>query len=358
MNVIHIAETVKGGVATVINSLTENNQIKSHVICPENQSKEIYNLQKTLFSRTGRNISSLSSLLLVIIKTLKHNDFDVIHLHSSFAGFIVRILLLLKVLNKRKYKVVYTPHCFSFIMDTKHWKKQIYIFIERILSKQTDCIIANSNYEYKCAVEAGIKKEQIKVIYNAVSLDGQVISDNVKKLKERMTWQDKINILFVGRFDRQKGYDHLLNVIKKADSSKYVFNVIGDSVHDVIEKVEKENVIYYGWVDNKELPAYFCANDVLLMPSRWESFGLVAVEAQLYGLPVIANNVASLPEVISDGLTGMLVNFEDTNKVVELLDSHTVSFWHEKKEVCRRFASSKFKKSDMVNSYVRVYENC
>ena len=71
MNVIHIAETVKGGVATVINNLTENNEIDSHVICPESQSKEIYCAQKTLFSRTGRNISSLSSLFLVIIKTLK-----------------------------------------------------------------------------------------------------------------------------------------------------------------------------------------------------------------------------------------------------------------------------------------------
>ncbi|MGK7037802.1 hypothetical protein N1Z77_00008620 [Klebsiella pneumoniae] len=47
MNVIHIAETVKGGVATVINNLTENNEIDSHVICPESQSKEIYCAQKT-----------------------------------------------------------------------------------------------------------------------------------------------------------------------------------------------------------------------------------------------------------------------------------------------------------------------
>lgn len=92
-------------------------------------------------------------------------------------------------------------------------------------------------------------------------------------------------------------------------------------------------MVYYGWVDNKELPAYFCENDVLLMPSRWESFGLVAVEAQLYGVPVIANNVASLPEVISDGLTGMLVNFEDANKVVEIMDSHTIHFWNEKRSM-------------------------
>ncbi|MDM7439665.1 glycosyltransferase, partial [Klebsiella pneumoniae] len=144
MNVIHIAETVKGGVATVINNLTENNEIDSHVICPESQSKEIYCAQKTLFSRTGRNISSLSSLFLVIIKTLKYNKFDVIHLHSSFAGFIVRALFAFKLINKKKYKVIYTPHCFSFIMDTKKWKKKAYIYIERILAKQTDCIIANS----------------------------------------------------------------------------------------------------------------------------------------------------------------------------------------------------------------------
>ncbi|MFS7745137.1 hypothetical protein ACJ8BJ_11850 [Klebsiella pneumoniae] len=129
MNVIHIAETVKGGVATVINNLTENNEIDSHVICPESQSKEIYCAQKTLFSRTGRNISSLSSLFLVIIKTLKYNKFDVIHLHSSFAGFIVRALFAFKLINKKKYKsYIYAALFFIYHGHKKMEEKSIYIY--------------------------------------------------------------------------------------------------------------------------------------------------------------------------------------------------------------------------------------
>ncbi|MGK7037804.1 hypothetical protein N1Z77_00008630 [Klebsiella pneumoniae] len=50
-----------------------------------------------------------------------------------------------------------------------------------MLAKQTDCIIANSYYEYKCAVDAGISKNKIKVVYNAVSLDGQ---EKIRTYKE------------------------------------------------------------------------------------------------------------------------------------------------------------------------------
>lgn len=61
MNVIHIAETVKGGVATVINNLTENNEIDSHVICPESQSKK-YIAHKKLYSHEQVEIYHLYHL--------------------------------------------------------------------------------------------------------------------------------------------------------------------------------------------------------------------------------------------------------------------------------------------------------
>ena len=72
--------------------------------------------------------------------------------------------------------------------------------------------------------------------------DGQEKLERIKKCNDNEVQKEKINILFVGRFDKQKGYDYLLNVIKVADVSKYTFNIIGDSVHDVFEKIEKENM--------------------------------------------------------------------------------------------------------------------
>ncbi|HED1507130.1 TPA: glycosyltransferase [Raoultella ornithinolytica] len=355
MNVLHIAETVKGGVATVINSLMECNEINSFVICPEAQSKEIYSEKKITFTRTGRDFSSLFSLWIVVFKTIKKNKFDVIHLHSSFSGFIVRFMFLLRMLDRKKYRVIYTPHCLSFMMDIKMWKKQIYKYIEILLSGQTDFIVANSHYEYKCAQSAGLNKEILRVVYNAVSLDGQLKTDIISSQNSIPVSPRKMNVLFVGRFDRQKGYDYLLDIIKKTDSSKFNFSIVGDAVHDNFERIEKENVRYYGWVNNKELPAHFSSNDILLMPSRWESFGLVAVEAQMYGLPVIANNVASLPEVVVDNITGMLVDYEDINKVIEILNRYPISFWNNKREECQSFVAKNFKKSDMVRKYIQLY---
>lgn len=62
------------------------------------------------------------------------------------------------------------------------------------------------------------------------------------------------------------------------------------------------------------------------MPSRWESFGLVAVEAQMNGLPVLANNTSSLPEVVLENKTGILLDFTNIPNVTDFISAHDTSF--------------------------------
>ncbi|EHT12768.1 MULTISPECIES: glycosyltransferase family 4 protein [Klebsiella] len=347
--ILHIAETTMGGVGTIINSLIKNKTEYCSVICPSQQSEMIICGKKVTYERTGRNLKSFLNLAITVFKELRKNEYSTIHIHSSFAGVIVRFLFWLKVLNRNKYYVIFTPHCFSFIMDSGAFKRKIYAFIERFLSKQSDVITTNSNFEYEQAVLHGINKNKLKVIYNGVSFDNVVE-------RRKHSVDGVIHILFVGRFDKQKGYDLLTAIIKGLDKNRFIFNLVGDSVHDEVDVLEADNVFYHGWKKKDELRGFFIENDFLIMPSRWESFGLVAVEAQINGLPVLANNTSSLPEVVLEKKTGILLDFTNIPKVTDFISAHDSSFWSSMQYDCIKFANERFKEEKMVREYLNLYK--
>jgi len=72
-------------------------------------------------------------------------------------------------------------------------------------------------------------------------------------------------------------------------------------------------VSFLGWVDNSSVPDLLRSIDIFVVPSRcFESFGVAAVEAQACGVPCIVSNIGGLPEVVSDGETGLLFEPENT----------------------------------------------
>ena len=68
-----------------------------------------------------------------------------------------------------------------------------------------------------------------------------------------------------------------------------------------------------GWLPRESLDAYYAAADGLVVPSRWEGFGLVAIEAMRAGTAVIASNRGSLPELVEHGITGYIFNLDETD---------------------------------------------
>ncbi|HBC0614731.1 TPA: glycosyltransferase, partial [Serratia marcescens] len=202
--VLHVAETVKGGVATVIRQLVQqNDEFDFYCVLPDSQYREIgaFPAEKMkVFTRTGRNISSFISLAINYIQMVRKEKPDVIHVHSTFAGVVCRLLTPLVRITCRP-KIIYCPHAFSFLMDTSEKKKKVYAKIEKILQKNTDVIICTSEYEKRTALMAGLSPDNLTVVYNGVEPPVK-LPDDTNPYR-----QDKINILFVGRFDYQKGFD-------------------------------------------------------------------------------------------------------------------------------------------------------
>ena len=135
-----------------------------------------------------------------------------------------------------------------------------------------------------------------------------------------------VKILFVGRLEPRKGFDILMHSIPRIiDSfSDIHFDICGSG--ELLE-ISKSNLIpkylrkisFHGYQTRESLDLFYSNCDIFIAPSRYESFGIVYLEAMKFSKPVIACDSGGTPEVVSDGNTGILVepgNVESLSKAV------------------------------------------
>ncbi|MFS2224582.1 glycosyltransferase [Pantoea sp. B65] len=342
MKVLHCAETIKGGVATVLKQIALaqiSSSDFSHVICmiPDTQSSELNEVPATnlcLYRRSGRNISSFWQFAKRFISILLKEKPDVVHIHSTFAGFMARLILMV-FYPIRQPAVIYCPHAFAFLMEGSGIKKNLYVYIEKFLSLITDKIICVSQFEYEAAKKLGISPSKMAVVHNGVP---------VREGIDKHYSHDTLNLLFVGRLDFQKGYDLLVTAMREISDESIHLTIVGDSVNGETEKVPLKNITYTGWVKSTEIERYFVNADALVIPSRWEGFAMVPLEAMSYGLPVISSDSTSFPEVVKDQVTGYLFKNGDAEelkeKILALKESDLNKLGSEGNKVFREHFSS------------------
>ena len=137
-------------------------------------------------------------------------------------------------------------------------------------------------------------------------------------------------VLFVGRIEPIKGVDILLRAAAEAEVAQplTVLIVGGDGANPERRRLEAlsralgiaERVLFRDAVHRADLPAYYQAADICVVPSYYESFGLVAVEALACGIPVIATRVGGLQYTVRDGQSGYLVSWRCAEPFAERME--------------------------------------
>ena len=316
--ILHVAETIKGGVATVIRTISaspEDDAANYQLVylVPEDQAKELHGIasqQVRTFPRSGRNVPSLLRFAWRLSQVLLKETPDVVHLHSTFSGVIGRVVCVL-LRPWRKPKIVYCPHAFSFLMESSPTKQKVYAWIERVLQKVTDVIICVSQYELDKAARFGIERKRMKLIYNGI---------HHKDDAPKSAGAEPIHLLFVGRLDYQKGFDVLLKAYAKVNRNDLKLTVVGSAVNeDSVECPPMDSVEYLPWVTPSEVQALYQKADALIVPSRWEGFAMVPLEGMAMGLPVIASNCTSLPELVTNEVSGYVFPSGDHQALADVL---------------------------------------
>lgn len=148
----------------------------------------------------------------------------------------------------------------------------------------------------------------------------------LEKIPERISDLKGKNIISVGRLAPEKDYEELIKVFSKIDSSfeEWKLHIVGDGderekLQNIInEKQLEHRIILHGFLDKNEIEILMYQSSLYLMTSLTESFGLVLIEAQSYGLPCIAYDSAQgAKEIITSGKNGILIENRDRNHMVK-----------------------------------------
>lgn len=332
IKIVHIAQSA-GGVERYLKMFFkhfDNNMYDNYLIL----SRE-YKESKTYFEEFGvkvhivdmvREISIKDDViaLIKILKLLMKIRPKIVYTHSSKAGALGRVpAKFVGAVN------VYNPHGWAFDMNISLLKKNIYLWIEKILGLFTDKVIAISEHEKEIAINSKIvNKEKITVIENAIDIN-PVITDNFDNFLIERRWpEDSFVIGMVARIAEQKSpktFIEVANIIaKKIPHARFLMVGDGEQLLDIESMIEKydlkDKVFITGWV--QEPLNYISQFDVALLTSKWEGFGLVIPEYMLSRVPVIASNVGGIKNIIRNGETGILVDNLDVgefvNKIMEI----------------------------------------
>lgn len=361
MRVLHAAETIKGGVATVLDSLAsyqkENHQIAQlNILVPEQHVSELSaSLRPNIstFNRQKRGVLGLLSFATSFYRQVKSLNPNIIHLHSTFAGFIGRLVLLVFFRN-RNIQVIYCPHGFSFLVDAFFIKRLMFTLCERLLSHATQSIICVGEFEYIKALEKGFSSNKLCLISNGV---------DVPNLSNALTHNklDEYTLLYVGRFDYQKGTDTLMEALRTLDEKKLNFKLnvimVGSSVNQVSDKVNYQfkniAITYTGWIKKEQISEYYIKANCLIIPSRWEGFAMVPLEAISYNLPIITSDIVAFKEL--NRVSKLFFNCGNSASLASLLSGiNTYDLDNAKKKLMQKLVDN-YTRNEMNNKTLDVY---
>jgi glycosyltransferase involved in cell wall biosynthesis len=190
--------------------------------------------------------------------------------------------------------------------------------------QQAKHVVVASSFSKKSLVDAGVSEK--KIVMLPLGFDPAAISyreNNMPPLETR-----PLKLLFAGTITQRKGIKYLLEAIKILKPGKDIEMHIIGGIQGPEEALKqyKEFYIYHGAVSQPELFRCFGDYDALVLPTVFEGFGLVILEAMAAGLPVITTPNSIGPEIITDGKNGYIVPIRDIEglaRAIQLLRNKT-----------------------------------
>lgn len=278
---------------------------------------------------------------------------DIIHFHNKVAH--LWIFPLIKVVS---FLLGSKIRCINTIHDTHQyknpWKR---ILFEKFANPFIDNQVAISEgvSKYHCE-KFKTKKEKFLVIRNGVP---------IHKFKKSFFKENVENIVSVANlFPEKKGYETAIEAIKilVKEFPKIKYNIVGEGplrsyIESFIKKNDlQENIILHGSCNN--VPEILSKMDIFLLPSHWEGFGLVNIEAMAAGLPVIGTNVGGVSEILDDGKYGILIKAGEPSEIVKAIKLLILNIERRKEFVeLGNLRAKDYDLSFMTRNYESLYES-
>jgi len=277
----------------------------------------------------------------------RHRKADVIHTAPDYGYFF----------NKNETPLVLTFHSFVIDRDTArystllqrlHHRASLYHFIRKALSVATS-VTSVSRFTAEMVRREFNYTGNIKVIYNGID------TDRFKPVKKGSS--SVVRVLFSGNLTRRKGA-HLLPAIASL-LNKNIELLYTSGLRDRNALTSLPNMRNLGSIPYSQMPEIYQQADILLFPTVREGFGLAAAEAMSCGLPVVATNCSSIPELVIDKSGGFLCDIENKNQFAKAINilAESPTMRNEMGDFNRSRIAEKFNIRQMVQGYLGVFQN-
>ena len=279
------------------------------------------------------------TMLYEIYRLCRQKKFDIIHLHAT-TGFSYSILH--RFIGKLNIiKLVAHVHGdtkgINLVLERignkfKIQSRDYSILRETIVWHGADALITNSNFLKEELVSLyNISRRKVYVAYNGVDLETFYPRSSRQALLSKLGMNPKTPvIMYLGGFRPIKGPSYFLKAIENISDRKKDIKALfvgGVGPLDILYREyftrtlktleRRGSLVTIGGISHVELPEYYSAVDAIVVPSLYDAFPKVILEAMACGTPVIASNVGGVPEIVSNRETGLLVKSANPDELTE-----------------------------------------
>lgn len=344
-----------------------NNQIKSgheiDVFIPVPYNFDYSNDDYGVYSRVSANYSNVDRFFYSrkqnkILKDIHNkyivNQFDVIHAHSLFTNGYIAMKL------KQKYNIPYIVAVRNTDINTFF---KLMIHLRKIgvsILKNADKVIFLSD-PYKKEL---FKKYIPNKFKDDIQQKSEVIPNGIDDYwfnnigVSKMFDSKNVKVLYVGEINKNKNILTTISALQKLAKENYCikFTVIGKiNDNQIFEKMKNVRFVsYHPPMDKQGLIEYYRENDIFVMPSKHESFGLVYAESMSQGTPVIYSKGQGFDKQFKDGEVGFSVNYNNDEEIYRKI-KEVINNYEELSNNCI-INSHKFKWTKISEAYEQLYQ--
>lgn len=235
-------------------------------------------------------------------KLIKELQPDIVHLHSSKAGALGRLRF-----RGTHYKLFYTPHGYSFLMeDINSFKRHSYKNIERLFGKKDCLTVACGKGEWLVSQTVTKNTTYINNGINTKEID-QILAGET-------TDHDEFTVCTLGRMGYQKNPALFNELATRLPDVKFVW--VGDG--ELKDELTSPNITKVGWVSREESLRILNKSDVFVLTSRWEGLPMSLIEAMYIKKPCVVSDVLGNAEMVVNDITGYICR--DTDEFVKKIN--------------------------------------
>ncbi|MBA4155805.1 MAG: TetR family transcriptional regulator [Methylomonas sp.] len=319
-------------------------------------------LVKSIINTKGKKNLALFLALALYKALFKAGNAEVILLGDGVLAVIGWVIKM----AKPKARVV----CIIHGLDVTYTKPIYQFFWLKIFLPRLDAIIAVSQATAQAAIDKGIINSKITIIPNAVSSPEIKFDQSLlTKLKSDFKAENQFVLLTIGRLVKRKGVNWFIQNVMPKIKDQYIYWVAGDgpermAIEKTIEQYNlQNNVVYFGLVSEEMKAALYASADCFVQPNiqvmgDMEGFGLAVLEANSYGLPVLAAKLEGLIDAITDNQNGWFFESENANSFVQKLQELKVSQVDMKAagEQAKAFSELHFSWDKIADQYIAAFK--